>query len=107
MAVEVMRMMASRGLSIRGSGTSCTRRSSAPFQQLAFMRLDPPAVRFAPPAAWLGGWNAPGGWFALGDGNPRLAAATAGPPVAAVREDCVGRKAGPWSLEFHPFRLTV
>jgi len=48
------------------------------------MRLDPPAVRFAPPAAWLGGWNAPGGWFALGDGNPRLAAATAGPPKKAA-----------------------
>src|SRR5580700_4069633 len=51
MAVEVIRMMASRGFRMRGSGTSSTRSCSFPYQTLAFISISASiAVRQAPAA---------------------------------------------------------
>src|ERR1700733_3585549 len=51
MAVEVMRMIASRGFRIRGSGTSSTRSCSFPYQTFAFISVSASiAVRQAPTA---------------------------------------------------------
>src|SRR5580658_3005094 len=71
-AVEVMRMIASRGFRMRGSGTSSTRSCSFPYQTFAFIsicasiavRQAPAACRAADEAATSGGLPVSGGYLA-------------------------------------------